>query len=197
MNLLPWGMKMIAKPQVSFKSLAFLVVSHHESRRDLLRLAVEAYQAEDVEDAASVAEAMQVLRTFVPDIVLTEMSLHTDGGTGVVRPFRAVTGRLRPTTAVIVFTNRPIEKNVLRAMRAGVDDILRWPFSAQFLSGRIGRALVRRSSPLPAPRLAPDPAPREAQRRLPKWPDVSEVAVRVYPRATLTPDEVRVLTKAA
>lgn len=188
---------MIAEQPISFKSLAFLVVSNHEFTRDLLLFALEAFQAEDIQDAASMPEVLQALRTFVPDVVLTEMSLPTDGGTGVVHHLQAITRHLKSTTAVLVFTNRPIEIDILRAVRAGADDILRWPFSAHFLSQRIARALIHRNAGLRAPNLATRRNPSKPKYRSPEWPSVAESAVRAYRQVTLTAEEIQALTVSA
>lgn len=183
---------------VSFRSLAFLVAANHEFTRDLLHFALEAFQAEDIQDAASVPEVLQALGTLVPDIVLMEMSLQPDGGTGVVHPLQTIGKHLRPTTAVLAFTGRPLEIDILRAIRSGADDVLRWPFSAHFLSQRIARALIHRNSglkpPYPASYLDPLKKPNH---RSPEWPNVAEVVVRAYQRVTLTPDEIRALTTNA
>lgn len=188
---------MTGENTISFRSLGFLVVTDCEFTRDLIHFALEAFQAEDIQDAVSMPEVLQTLRVFVPDVVLTEMSLHTDGGTGVIHHLQAITRHLKATTAVVVFTNRPIEIDIFRAIRAGADDILRWPFSAHFLSQRIARALIRRNAGLRAPNLATRRTPLKPKYRSPEWPSVAESAVRAYRQVTLTAEEIQALTVSA
>ncbi len=160
---------MIIDPPFSFRSLGFLVASRHEFTRDLLHFALEAFQAEDIGDAANGWEALQMAKAFAPDVILTEIDIPPMGGAELIRRQREGFPRTSQP-AVLVFAHRPLAPDVLRALEAGADDVLRLPFSARFLAQRIMGALVRRH-----PRVRPlgwtvKPSPPAPTYRLPQWP---------------------------
>ena len=144
--------------------------------REILHFALEAFQAEDIQDAANGWDVLRMSAAFAPDVVLTEIGISPMGGAELTRRLREGSPRTF-LPAVLVFAHRPLAPDVLRALDAGADDILRLPFSARFLAQRIMGALVRRHPGMqPAggvgrPSLPPPPY------RSPEWPAVAEGAV--------------------
>lgn len=186
---------MIADPPFSFRPLGFLVASRHEFTRELLHFALEAFQAEDIRDAANGREVLRMSAAFAPDIVLTEIDISPMGGVELTRRLREGSARTSQP-AILVFAHRPLAPDVLRALEAGADDILRLPFSARFLARRIMGAVVRRH---PGMRAAGEvgQSTLPPSHRSPEWPAAAEGAVVFHHEPILTPEEIRALTSGA
>ncbi len=187
---------MIVDPPFSFRSVGFLVASRHEFTRDLLHFALEAFQAEDILDAANVWDVLRMSATFAPDVVLTEIDIPPLGGAELTRRLRENCSRTSPPV-VLVFAHRPLAPDVLRALEAGADDILRLPFSARFLAQRIVGALVRRHPGMRTVGGIGHPSPPAPTCHPPEWPAAAEGAVVFHRESILTTDEIRALTSGA
>lgn len=186
---------MFTDPPFNFRPVSFLVASRHEFTRELLHFALEAFQAEDILDAANGWEVLRMSAAFAPDVVLTEIDISPMGGAELTRRLREDPARTSQP-AVLAFAHRPLASDVLRAAEAGVDDILRLPFSARFLAQRIMGALVRRHPGMRpvggVGRESPPPSYRS-----PEWPAAANGAIIFHEEPILTPEEVRALTSSA
>ncbi len=108
-----------------------------ESLRRILRL--EGYA---VETAADGVEALRVLATDEPDLVLLDVTMPRLGGLDVTRQLRA-RGRRMP---ILLLTARDLVGDRVAGLDAGADDYLAKPFALEELLARV-RALLRRSPP--------------------------------------------------
>lgn len=187
---------MITDPPFSFRPLGFLVASRHEFTRELLHFALEAFQAEDILDAANGWDVLRMSAAFAPDVVLTEIDISPMGGADLTRRLREGSPRTSQT-AVLVFAHRPLAPDVLRALEAGADDILRLPFSAHFLARRIMGALGRRHPGMRPVGGVGHASPPPPSYRSPEWPAAAEGAIIFHQEPILTPEEVRALTSGA
>lgn len=94
--------------------------------------------------AATGAEALEVLRTRRPDLVILDVTMpHVDGWT-VLETMR----RRGSTMPVIMLTARHEREDVVRGLRLGADDYVPKPFGLEELLLRIG-AVLRRAAPAP------------------------------------------------
>lgn len=187
---------MIIDPPFSLRSLSFLVASRHEFARDLLHFALEAFQAEDIGDAANGWEVLRMSAAFAPDVILTEIDIPPMGGAELIRRQREGSPRASQP-AVLVFAHRPLAPDVLRAKEAGADDVLRVPFSARFLAQRIMGALIRRHPGVRPVGWTANPSPPAPTYRSPQWPKAAMAAVVFHRDSVLTPEEIRALTSGA
>ena len=115
-----------------------LVVDDEPAIRRLLRntLGVQDY---GVLEAASVAEALQVLGRDKVDLVILDLGLPDGDGLDVIR-------KLRPDSQVpvIVLSSRDDEHGKVEALDAGADDYVTKPFGVEELVARIRAALRHR-----------------------------------------------------
>lgn len=184
---------MVTDPPFNFRPLSFLVASRHEFTRELLHFALEAFQAEDIQDAANGWDVLRMSAAFAPDVVLTEIDISPMGGAELIRRLREGSSRTSHP-AVLVFAHRPLAPDVLRALEAGADDILRLPFSARFLARRIIGALVRRHPGMRPVDGIDHPSLPSPSYRSPEWPTAAEGAIVFHQEPILTPEEIRALT---
>jgi len=95
-------------------------------------------------------EALQLLATRRPQLVLADINGHTLGLLDAVRSGQGLAGEIDPRTPMIVLSGRADELARVRVFDRGGDDVVAKPFSYPELRGRI-RALLRRAhEPQPA-----------------------------------------------
>ncbi len=124
-------------------SQLILIVEEDEITRAFLaeQLAADGYETLL---AANRHQALQLLATHRPQLVLADINGHTLGLLDAVRDGRGVAGEIDPHTPMIVLTARADELTRVRVFDRGGDDVVAKPFSYPELRGRI-RVLLRRT----------------------------------------------------
>jgi CheY-like chemotaxis protein len=98
-------------------------------------LADEGY---DVAVAADGHEAITVLASFQPDLVLTDLQMPGLNGIEVLGHVKQVS----PTTPVIIFTSHVLIDARREAQRLGVEDFLNKPLDFDEMFSRVAKALT-------------------------------------------------------
>ena len=127
---------MMAEPNAKKK---ILVVDDEKGLVRIIRLNLEQDGFEVVE-ANSAAQAIDKLRTALPDLVLLDVMMPDMDGFTVLERIREV-----GSTPVIMLTAKGEEDDRVRGLELGADDYVTKPFSPRELTSRI-RAVLRRSS---------------------------------------------------
>jgi two-component system KDP operon response regulator KdpE len=96
--------------------------------------------------ASTSVEAIAMVTSFVPEVVLLDLGLPDGDGIAVLRRVREWS-----SIAVIVVSARTSEEEKVRALDAGADDYLTKPFGAQELLARIRVALRQRKGQVDVP----------------------------------------------
>jgi two-component system KDP operon response regulator KdpE len=89
-------------------------------------------------------EALEVMREWSPDLIITDLAMPNMEGLELCRRVRAKT-----TIPIIVLSVRGEEKTKIEALDAGADDYITKPFAPNELLARV-RAMLRRAG-MPAP----------------------------------------------
>lgn len=127
-----------------------LVVEDDDSARTFLadNLTADGYS---VLVADSARDAIRLLESKFPDLVLIDDELPDGSGFEVVRRVRAADGiasRVNPATPLLVVSGRVGEVARVRAFEAGADDVVEKPFSYPELRMRVAALLWRAEAPL-------------------------------------------------
>jgi DNA-binding response OmpR family regulator len=122
-----------------------LVVEDDDATRTFLadNLTADGYEVL-VADCA--ADALRLLETKFPDVVLVDVGLPDTSGLELIRRVRDADGlasRANPAVPMLVLSGRATELDRVRAFEAGADDMVAKPFSYSELRLRIA-ALLRR-----------------------------------------------------
>jgi two-component system KDP operon response regulator KdpE len=127
-------------PTVNSNPLRILVVDDERPIRRFLRTALASQYT--VFEAESGRDALQIMTTTRPDIVLLDLGLPDMDGLEVTR-------RLREWTVVpiIILSVQDREEDKVAALDAGADDYLTKPFSVNELTARIRAALRHCAKP--------------------------------------------------
>jgi DNA-binding NtrC family response regulator len=116
-----------------------LIVEDKDSLRTMLRLALEA-QGHTVLEARDQPEALAVLQTTYPAVVLSDLRLPVGDGFGVLRAAKD----LDPELPVVVMTAFGSIQDAVAAMREGALDFLAKPVDPDHLLLIVERALATR-----------------------------------------------------
>jgi len=119
-----------------------LVVDDERGPRESLRMILEPLHR--VVQAASGAEALQVLRTEQVDLVTLDLNMPGMRGEEVMRTLRCE----YPQTEVIVITGCGSVESAAAGIRLGICDYLPKPFDVVAVGSAVGRAMARRVSRL-------------------------------------------------
>lgn len=121
-----------------------LIVDDEPDVRALVRSALS-YARQDLTaiEAADGDEALAMIHSERPDLVVLDLALPKRDGFAVLEQVRAKTD-----LPIIVLTARGLEEDKVKGLRLGADDYLTKPFSPRELVARI-ESVLRRSSPRP------------------------------------------------
>ncbi len=97
-------------------------------------------------EARSGEEALEIVRTERPELILLDVNMPGIGGLETCREIRA-----QSDVAIIMLTVRDTERDKVLALDAGADDYVVKPFSMEELLARIRAAMRRTGSAEPVP----------------------------------------------
>ncbi|MSO98429.1 MAG: response regulator [Rhodospirillaceae bacterium] len=127
------------------KPITFLVVDDKSYMRRVIKSVLETLGAKSIEEATSGREAMDTIRQWPPDIVLTEFWMTPMNGVEMLRAVRTDKGPLRFTPIIMVTAETRREK-VIGARNAGVTEYIAKPITAKGMLLRI-REVIKRPRP--------------------------------------------------
>ncbi|MFO7625040.1 MAG: response regulator transcription factor [Anaerolineales bacterium] len=122
---------------MAFKNRRILVVDDEERMVRFIRLNLE-HDGFRVSEAFKGTEALDKLRSTLPDLVLLDVMLPDIDGFEVLRMIREVS-----TVPVIMLTAKGEEDDRVKGLELGADDYVTKPFSPRELVSRV-RAVLRR-----------------------------------------------------
>jgi two-component system KDP operon response regulator KdpE len=138
-------------------------------------------QGYGVRTASDGAEALQMLKEWTPDLVITDLRMPNLGGLELCRQLRA-----KSRIPIIVLSVKGEERIKVEALDAGADDYVTKPFGVHELLARV-RAALRRAA---APEQPESPLIEAGDFRI----DIATRSVRVRDREVhLTPKEFDLL----
>jgi DNA-binding response OmpR family regulator len=125
-------------PDTRFKNFRILVVDDEERMVRFIRLNLE-QDGFRVSEAYSGTEALDKMRTTLPDLILLDIMMPDIDGFEVLRTVRNIS-----TVPVIMLTAKGEEDDRVRGLELGADDYITKPFSPRELVSRV-RAVLRRT----------------------------------------------------
>ena len=114
-----------------------LVIDDDARLRQVLKRLLRSGGFDTVDEAADGEEALAVLATFHPDLIVTDFQMPRMDGIAFVRALRARGDR----TPVIMLSGQGDPHIVVTAIKAGVDNYLPKPIHPDVLFEKIGQTL--------------------------------------------------------
>lgn len=124
-----------------FRDRRILVVDDEERMVRFIRLNLE-YDGFKITEAFKGTEAIDKIRSSLPDLILLDVMLPDIDGFEVLRIIREIS-----TVPVIMLTAKGEEDDRIRGLEMGADDYITKPFSPRELVSRV-RAVLRRTETL-------------------------------------------------
>jgi two-component system KDP operon response regulator KdpE len=118
-----------------------LVVDDEPQITRVLRTALSSH-GYSVRSAADGDEALEVMRQWTPDLVITDLSMPNMGGLELCRRIRT-----KSSVPIIVLSVRGEERPKVEALDSGADDYVTKPFNMNELVARVRAGLRRASLP--------------------------------------------------
>jgi two-component system KDP operon response regulator KdpE len=125
------------------KQSNILVVDDESQITRVLRTALSGH-GYLVRTAGDGDEALEIMRQWTPDLVITDLSMPNMGGLELCRRIRSKSG-----VPIIVLSVRGEEKPKVEALDSGADDYVTKPFNMNELVARVRANLRRASRPAP------------------------------------------------
>ncbi|MDP1632197.1 MAG: response regulator [Caulobacter sp.] len=124
-----------------FDLIKILLVDDNHHMRVLLIEVLRAIGVKDVYEASDGAEALQIMRTYAIDIVMTDLSMQPLDGVDFVRLLRNSPDSPNQMCPVIMITGHSTQRRVNEARDAGVNEFLAKPVTARGVIGRISEII--------------------------------------------------------
>jgi DNA-binding response OmpR family regulator len=127
------------------KPISFLIVDDKSYMRHVIKGVLESLGAKTIDEAHDGTEALSSMRSWPPDIVLSEYRLFPMSGIELLKAIRKERGTVR-FTPIIMVTSETRREKVILARNAGVTEFVAKPFNAKNLILRI-REVIERPRP--------------------------------------------------
>jgi CheY-like chemotaxis protein len=131
--------------QIGFVKTLF--VDDNQTMRILIREMLRGLGLTNCQTAGSAEESMEILRVFMPDLVITDLALGGEDGISLTRRIRASRDNRLAHVPIIMLSGHSERSRVQAALEAGVDTFIVKPVSVRALADHIDYAL---NGPRPA-----------------------------------------------
>lgn len=125
----------------SLAGLSVLIVDDNQNMRRLLHTLLRAAGITAINEADSGKEALEILTSTCPDVIISDLAMKPLDGLEFVRLLRGDEGGFAQHVPVIMLTGHSEEAMVVKARAVGVNDFVVKPVSAVVLKERIERVV--------------------------------------------------------
>lgn len=129
-----------------FKDVKFLIVDDNAFMRTIIRRVLSALHAEQVREASDGEDALKIMRTFVPDIIILDWEMKPMDGLEFTRKVRLSRESPNVFTPIIMVSGHSEPGRIVTARDTGVNEFVVKPISAKSLFDRI-QAVIERPRP--------------------------------------------------
>jgi CheY-like chemotaxis protein len=123
--------------RVDFSKLRFLVSDENPHMRRILRTLLHSFGTREVAEAEDGATALEIYRTTLPDIIITDYETPIFSGIELTHIIRQPDAKFNPFVPIIMLTGYSEKRRVTIARDAGVTEFMVKPISAKLLHQRI------------------------------------------------------------
>jgi len=155
-----------AQPSIDFSRLSFLIVDDQPYTRRMIRSMLIGFGSREIYECGNGAEALELVRTALPSIIITDLVMPILDGVHLISALRAPPSPAKHIP-VIVLSGYLTKSATLGVREARVDELLVKPVSPKALHEHISRIVLRNErlrSPSP---IAQDPKRSDPNRTEP------------------------------
>jgi CheY-like chemotaxis protein len=134
-----------AHPPVSLKGLRVLVVDDELDARELVTVML-GHCGADMKAAASSNEAIEIIQTWRPDVLIADIGMPVEDGYGLIKRLRGLSKECGGHTPALALTAYARTEDRIRALSAGYQVHLSKPVDRSELATVVARLAERASS---------------------------------------------------
>ena len=133
---------------LDFASISFLIVDDQPFTRRLVRTMLHGFGSREVYESASGAEALELARSTMPNIIITDLIMPDLNGLRFIKMMKALSA---PTSRIpiIVLSGYLTKTATLAVNESGADELLVKPVSPKALYEHVSRIVLRKSQANP------------------------------------------------
>jgi len=135
--------KEIMKPEINM-SMKVLVVDDFATMRKIVRNILKQIGFTNIVEADDGANALSIIKEDKIDFVVTDWNMPNMTGLELLRNIRAT--EKAKNTPVLMVTAEGLADNVVDAVKAGVDNYIVKPFTAETVQAKIEQIFAKRSA---------------------------------------------------
>jgi two-component system, chemotaxis family, chemotaxis protein CheY len=127
---------------LDFAPISFLVVDDQQFTRRIVRTILHGFGSREVHEAANGAEALELTRTLMPNIVVTDLIMPDFNGLKFIKVVKAPTAATR-SIPIIVLSGYLTKTAAIEVKRCGAEELLAKPVSPKALYEHVSRVVLR------------------------------------------------------
>jgi two-component system, chemotaxis family, chemotaxis protein CheY len=127
---------------LDFALISFLVVDDQPFTRRIVRTILHGFGSREVHEAADGAEALELARTLMPSIIVTDLIMPDFNGLKFIKMLRAPTAATRKIP-IIVLSGYLTKTAAIEVKRCGAEELLAKPVSPKALYEHVSRIVLR------------------------------------------------------
>jgi two-component system, chemotaxis family, chemotaxis protein CheY len=127
---------------LDFASISFLIVDDQPFTRRIVRSILHGFGSRDVHEAADGGEALEIMRTLMPNIIITDLVMPEFNGLKFIKIVKAPSAPTR-TIPIIVLSGYLTTSTAMELKRCGAEELLAKPVSPKALYEHISRIVLR------------------------------------------------------
>ena len=129
---------------LDFASISFLIVDDQPFTRRLVRTMLHGFGSREVYESATGAEALELARSTMPNIIITDLIMPDLNGLRFIKMMKAPSS---PTSRIpiIVLSGYLTKTATLAINESGVDELLVKPVSPKALYEHVSRIVLRKN----------------------------------------------------
>jgi len=133
---------------LDFAVISFLIVDDQPFTRRLVRSMLHGFGSREVYESASGAEALELARSTMPNIIITDLVMPDLSGLKFIKMLKAPSAATR-LIPIIVLSGYLTKTAALGVNESGVDELLVKPVSPKALYEHISRIVLRKDQANP------------------------------------------------
>jgi two-component system, chemotaxis family, chemotaxis protein CheY len=127
---------------LDFAAISFLVVDDQQFTRRIVRSILHGFGSRDVLEAGNGAEALELTRARMPNIIITDLIMPDFGGLKFIKTIKAPQAPTR-TIPIIVLSGYLTKSAAIELKGCGAHELLAKPVSPKALYEHISRIVLR------------------------------------------------------
>jgi CheY-like chemotaxis protein len=127
---------------LDFALISFLVADDQQFTRRIVRTILHGFGSREVHEAANGAEALELTRTLMPNIIVTDLIMPDFNGVKFIKMVKAPTAATR-NIPIIVLSGYLTKTAAIEVKRCGAEELLAKPVSPKALYEHVSRVVLR------------------------------------------------------